>query len=102
MKTHTKLDAISLYFGIAAAVAIVFNTVLALVKDGYKPLEKGMANITGHHWITHGIVDLLVFIAIGIVLLKMRKQINEDKLPNYLIYSVVTASFGLLAWFFIV
>lgn len=34
-------------FAIAAATAIVFNTVVACVKDAHKPLQIFMASLTG-------------------------------------------------------
>jgi hypothetical protein len=42
-------------------------TVLAFVKDSYPPLNSFMASLTGHHWRTHGLVDVAVFIVLGLL-----------------------------------
>jgi hypothetical protein len=52
-------------FGAAAAITVLFNVVLAFVKDAYAPLNTLMAHLTGHHWVTHGLADILVFVALG-------------------------------------
>jgi hypothetical protein len=52
-------------FGAASAITVLFNVVLAFVKDAYVPLNTLMAHLTGHHWITHGLADVLLFVALG-------------------------------------
>lgn len=52
-------------FGAAAAVTVLFNVVLAFVKDAYSPLNSFMAHLTGHHWITHGLAAVVLFVALG-------------------------------------
>ena len=52
-------------YGLAAAITVLFNVVLAFVKEAYAPLNTFMAQLTGHHWITHGLADILVFLLLG-------------------------------------
>jgi hypothetical protein len=58
-------------FAAAAAVAVLFNVVLAFVKDAYEPLNTFMAHLTGHHWVTHGLADLLVYLGLGWLFLSL-------------------------------
>ena len=64
---QTGLSHTAVAFGAAAAIAILFNTLLALVKDKVPALNTAMASLTGHHWITHGIAVVAVFFIVGIV-----------------------------------
>ena len=57
-------------FGVSAAVAIVFNTVLTWVKETYDPPNAAMKALLGHHWITHGVAVVIVFLALGFFLSK--------------------------------
>ena len=41
-----RLDYAAAAFGLSAAIAIVFNTALAWVKDAYDPLNSFMASLT--------------------------------------------------------
>src|SRR5512139_2892933 len=52
-------------FGVSLIVVMLVNAVLTLVKESYAPIIKGMATISGHHWITHGIVVILLFFILG-------------------------------------
>jgi hypothetical protein len=58
-------EATAAAFGLSAAITVVFNVVLAFVKDSYPPLNSFMASLTGHHWRTHGLVDVAVFFLLG-------------------------------------
>lgn len=52
-------------FGLSAAITVIFNVVLAFFKDSYPALNAFMAMLTGHHWRTHGLADLIVFLVLG-------------------------------------
>src|SRR3954470_23490122 len=74
-RTETRDDTVSATvfgYGLAAAITFVFNTLLALVKDAWDPLNTFMAQLTGHHWITHGLADVAVFLVLGYVLTSAR------------------------------
>ena len=88
-------------FGLAAAITILFNTLLAWVKDAYDPLNTAMAHLTGHHWTTHGLVVLAVFAVLGLVFLStgIARRIDPNRLVLELIGAVVIAGLGLAAWF---
>jgi hypothetical protein len=88
-------------FGLAATITILFNTLLAWVKDAYDPLSTAMAHLTGHHWTTHGLVDLVVFAVLGVVFLStgIARRIDPNRLVLELIGAVVVAGLGLAAWF---
>ena len=94
-------SAASAAFGLSAAITIFFNTLLAWVKDAYEPLNTAMAHLTGHHWITHGLVDLAVFIFLGLVFLStgLARRIDPNRLVFGLVGAVVIAGLGLAAWF---
>jgi hypothetical protein len=91
-------------FALAAAIACLFNTALAWVKDAYAPLNKFMASLTGHHWITHGLADVIVFVGLGLLFMNtsIANKINPDRMVSILIWSVVASGLGLFAWFLLV
>ena len=97
-----RLDGAAGAFGAAAAVVLVFNTALAWLKDAWAPLNDGMAALTGHHWITHGLVDLAVFVLCGVLLWRRSASFNGQ----YLLIAVVAAALlgggGLSLWFLLV
>jgi hypothetical protein len=52
-------------FGISLITVMLVNAVLTVIKESYEPILKGMAAICGHHWITHGIIVVLLFFILG-------------------------------------
>lgn len=58
-------------FGLALAVTSVLSGLLVILKElNEATLLAWMAALTGHHWITHGLVDLLLFLLLGLGLVR--------------------------------
>jgi len=88
-------------FAYAVIATVLFNTMLALTKDAYAPLNGFMARLTGHHWITHAIFDLVVFFAVGFTMANRgipRVGLTEG-LAVRVALAVAVAAAGLGAWF---
>jgi len=96
------LDSVATAFGIAAAVTIVFNTLLAWVKDAYDPLNTLMAHVGGHHWTTHGLADVILFFALGAVLMRRRAPMDGNRIALLVAGAVVVSGAGLGLWFLLV
>lgn len=103
-KKIEKMDDMSVAFGVSAVITLILNTLLAIAKDLYPPLQNMMGSLSGHHWITHAIFDIVIFFALGyfIYLTKSTKTINSDKLVTWLYRSVFVSVAGLIGWFFFV
>ena len=104
-RTQTQiglLDGAPAAFGVSAAITIVFNTLLAWVKDAYDPLNSFMASLTGHHWTTHGLVDIAVFVIVGSLLMKRHISMDGTKLAALVAGAVVLGGGGLALWFVLV
>jgi hypothetical protein len=99
----TSVSATVSGFGTATAITLVFNTALAWVKDAWDPLNNFMAHLTGHHWITHGLTDVAVFLVLGLVLTARRGGRRGDgiRLAMVLVASGLVAGAGLGFWFLI-
>jgi hypothetical protein len=96
-----KLTAATSGFALAAAVTALFNTALAWAKDAYAPLTNFMNSLTGHHWTTHGLADLVLFIGLGFIFMNTRvgKNIDPNLLIGILIGAVAIAGLGLVLWY---
>lgn len=100
---ESALERTAAAFGLSAAVTVLFNTVLAWVKDAYPPLNSAMAAVTGHHWRTHGIVVVAVFLLLGYAFQAWGTATKlTERLVVGLAASAVIAGAGLAAWFFLV
>lgn len=55
-------------FGASYAIASVLSALLVVLKERSGAVHDGLAAITGHHWVTHGLLSLIVFLVLGLVL----------------------------------
>jgi hypothetical protein len=90
-------------FVLAAVITILFNTALAWAKDGFPALNNAMKRLTGHHWTTHGLADLVLFAGLGLIFMntKITDGIPPDRLTWMLVGAVAAASCGLAFWYLI-
>ncbi len=52
-------------FGLSLALSAVLNAVLVVAKESSKGLADWMQKVTGHHWVTHVLIVLVLFAACG-------------------------------------
>jgi hypothetical protein len=97
--TDGPLDPASSGFGLSAAIVIIVNTVLAWIKDAWDPLNSFMASLTGHHWITHGVFDVVLFVVLGLVLMRRDLKIDGTTLAAILGAAAIIGGGGLALWF---
>jgi hypothetical protein len=101
LQESPKLSAATSGFVMAAAITILFNTALAWAKDASAPLTDFMKSLTGHHWTTHGLADLILFGGLSFLFTKTKiaQRIDSNHLIAGLIGAVVIAVLGLGIWF---
>lgn len=66
---QSKLGKLTTAFGVSLGGTSVFSAFLVILKETHQDSVLAlMRAATGHHWVTHGLLDLLVFILIGVAL----------------------------------
>lgn len=58
-------------FGLSFAITSVLSALLVVWKESSQSVHDGLAAITGHHWVTHGLLDVIVFVILGFVLVRL-------------------------------
>lgn len=99
--TNMTLDKTTIGFCLSAAVMSILNTALVIFKELTPPFKKAMADAMGHHWTTHGIVVLGLFLVLGFVLSDAVKPESwgAGKLGNTLLGSVILGCAALAAFY---
>lgn len=103
-EVEQKIDSMSAAFGVSALITLILNTLLAIAKDLYPPLQKMMATLSGHHWITHAIFDIVVFYLLGYIFysFKIIEKIDTKQFISLLFGSIIVSVTGLIGWFFFI
>jgi len=56
-------------FGIALGITSLVNALLVVLKETYQTtVLAAMTAATGHHWVSQGVIDLAVFLVLGLAL----------------------------------
>jgi hypothetical protein len=98
---ESRLGASSAGFAVAATIVVVFNTVVACLKDAWRPLLNAMNAVGYHNWITQGVVDVILFFALGLLFSKtgVAARMAPNRLISTLVAAVVLACAGLFMWY---
>jgi hypothetical protein len=95
MGTYTKS------FGLSFAAASLFNALLVIVKEGNEDTVLAwMAAATGHHWVTQGVLDLIVFFGLGWILSRMNDGEGVSITGRALVATIVASL--VISWLIIV
>jgi uncharacterized membrane protein SirB2 len=99
---NQELDKFSIGFGLSFLIASIFNGLLIVAKESYAPLKNWMKFLTGHHWITHGIFVIVLFIVFGYIFSKtnLDKKIDADKTSVLVIVGTVLGGLIIVGFFF--
>lgn len=101
----TTLSAQTRAYGLSVAITCILSAILVIAKETNEALLLFMKSVTVHHWVTHGIFNILVFLALGQLLSRVNSgqgpDIDDEKLGNivvggFLLGSVAIAGFFLL------
>jgi hypothetical protein len=79
-------------FGISFAITSIVSAILVIVKESNEETVLAwMKAAAGHHWITHGVFDLILFVFLGWVLSRPNDGEGVRISANWLIGSIVGA-----------
>jgi hypothetical protein len=62
---NTAVSKHTISFGLSLALCAVLNALLVIAKEKCKGVADWMQKITGHHWITHVAIILILFAIFG-------------------------------------
>ena len=95
-------DKFSVGFGISFLIASILNGLLIISKESYAPLKSWMKSLSGHHWITHGIFVIVLFIVFGYIFSKtgIDKKIDADKISCLVIAGTIVGGLIIVGFFF--
>jgi uncharacterized membrane protein SirB2 len=80
-------------FGFALAICCVVNALLVIAKEKSPALQAAMKKMTGHHWITHSAIILLLFISLGFLLAQLKGVRSDSASVNRLIQFITAGVF---------
>lgn len=52
-------------FGLSLALCSLINALLVVVKEKSPAVQAGLKRLTGHHWVTHAAIVMILFVVFG-------------------------------------
>jgi hypothetical protein len=62
---NSNISKYTVAYGLSLAIVSVVNSLLVLLKEMSEGVHAWMARLTGHHWVTHSIFIVLLFVLLG-------------------------------------
>jgi lipoprotein signal peptidase len=102
---NTDLGKYTRSFGLSFAITSVVSALLVILKESS---EEGvlalMKAATGHHWVTHGLFNIILFVVLGWALSMSKKgqgvEISANSLVSFIIGAVIISGV-LIAGFYL-
>ncbi|QIK20323.1 hypothetical protein G7968_16630 [Ralstonia solanacearum] len=75
---ETGLGELTTSFGLSLGATSVLSALLVILKETHESsVLAWMKAATGHHWVTHGMLDVLVFILLGFALRGLARRLQS-------------------------
>jgi hypothetical protein len=102
---NTELSKNTVAFGLSLALASVVDGLLVVAKEKFPAVMTGMQRLTGHHWITHGAVVLVLFGFFGWLIARANGgrgiQMNVSRLLRVVVAGVVAGGLIIVGFYVI-
>lgn len=94
------VDARTTGYGMAYAYTVLFSAALTVVKELTPPLLDLMKSL-GHHWVTQGVLNLIIFFVLASVLSRGGRQMEGGKLAQWIAGSTVLGGLVIFGFYLI-
>ena len=103
---NPNLSKPSVSFGLSLAITCIVNSVIVVVKEKSEAVMNGMKKITGHHWTTHTLLVLVLFVLIAWLLGRSNGgqgiRITADRLICTIVSGIAAAGLIIVGFYVIV
>lgn len=88
---NSPMDKYTAGFGMSLAITSVLNAIILVIKEENDAVMRAMKAALGHHWTTHGVIVIIIFIVLGFVFSAMRLETKFDshRMLKYIIWGVI-------------
>lgn len=92
-------------FGLSLALTSVINALLVVAKERIPAVMTGLQKLTGHHWVSHSAIIVVLFAAFGWIFAQANGgrgiQITGNSLIRALVSGVVIGGLIIVGFYFV-
>ena len=94
---NSTLSRYAVSFGLSLSVCSVINALLVVAKEKSPAVQSAMQKLTGHHWVTHSVIVLALFVILGFLF--GRVTISTDRLIKTIFAAVILSSLIIIGFY---
>jgi hypothetical protein len=102
---NTSVSKYTISFGLSLALASVINALLVVAKEKSPAVMAGLQKLTGHHWVSHSVIILVLFAVFGWSFARANGgqgiQITVNNLIRTLVSGVVIGGLVIMAFYLV-
>lgn len=102
---NTGVSKYTIAFGLSLALASVMNALLVVAKEKIPTVRAALQSMTGHAWVSHGVVILGLFAAFGWIFARANGGrgigITVNRLISLLVSGVMAGSLVIVGFYLI-
>ncbi len=89
-----KISVYTASFGVSLGLTNLFNALLFVIKETNEHTVLAWMKAAGHHWVTQGVLDIMVFVALGLLLARFGEswRAHPDRVTATAIGGVVVGA----------
>lgn len=86
-------------YGISYAITSIFSALLVVLKESSQGVHDILVSITGHHWVTHGLLNVILFVVLGAVLSRRQTAMTGNGLIATVVGATVVSGLIIAGYF---
>jgi hypothetical protein len=86
-------------YGISYAITSLLSALLVVLKESNDSVRELLVALTGHHWISHGLLDVIVFVALGAILSRRHLNLSGNALITSVVGSTILSALIVVGFF---
>ena len=87
-------------YGVSYAITSILSALLVMLKETNESVMGVLVSITGHHWVTQGLLNVVLFVVLGALLSRREKGMSGNALISTVVGATVLSGL-IIAGFFI-
>lgn len=86
-------------FGLSVSVCSIVNALLVIAKEKNPAVQSAMQKLTGHHWVTHSAIVLILFVILGFAF--SRINISVNRLIQTIVAAVIVSTLLIIGFYLV-
>ena len=86
-------------YGISYAITSILSALLVVLKESNEGVHGLLVAITGHHWVTHGLLNVIVFVVLGAMLSRRDMSLKGNTLITTIVGATILSGLIISGYF---